>query len=1597
LAEVRPGLDAALARYAEHRGICLDYEDVWGQRHAASGKCVRAILAAMDAAGPAPAAPPALVIREGEAISLPDGGEWRLVEEDGRVRSGDDRLPPDLPLGYHRLEYLEDRAPARRRLIVCPARAFLPPGLAAGARWWGGALQLYGLRSANNWGIGDFGDLRRCAALWGAAGAAFLGTNPLHALSPAEPWRASPYSPASRCFHNPLYLEIEAIEEFRGAPCIDAQLADELRTLREAPFVDYPGVAAAKHRVLALLHQRFLEHGDTPRARAFASFRGMRGGALRDFAVFAALQEHMLTAGYGAAWQGWPAEYQSPASAAVSRFAAATGPRISYFEYLQWLCDEQLARAQQACLAHGMPIGLYADLAVSIDPGGAEAWARQSCYAAGVSVGAPPDEYNREGQNWGLPPLVPGRLAAEGYAPFIDTLRANMAHAGALRMDHVMGLSRLYWVPDGHDPADGAYVRYPFADLLGVLALESVRQRCMVIGEDLGTVPAEVREALAEAGVLSCRLLIFERDKAGDFLPSASYPRLSLAACSTHDLPTVAGWWGSTAPARQREQAALARALEREGENGTDRALAMHGFLARSPAALMSVQLEDVIGVPDQANRPGTADERPNWRRKLPLALEDWAGDSRFARTAAAVSAARAPQAAAPAPLAGAIIPRATYRLQLHRGFTFRDALALLPYLDELGISHVYCSPYLRSRTGSMHGYDVIDHRSLDPEIGTAADYAEFVAALHARGMRQIMDVVPNHMAVGPDNAWWMDVLENGPASAYAGYFDIDWQPASASLENRVLLPVLEDHYGNVLESGAFILAFDRAAGALHVACGRQRFPLDPRQYVRVLDRAFALVDAAVPAPARSEFAAIVASLLALPPRESRTQAHYATIGAAKERLAQLAKARPAVADAIDRAAQSFAGREGEPASFDALHALLEAQAWRLAYWRVASDEINYRRFFDINDLAALRMESDAAFDATHAFVGTLLKSGAVDGLRIDHPDGLFDPQAYFLRLQALAGRPVYVVIEKILGRREHIPSTWAIHGLTGYRFAAVVNGLYVDQAAEGALTRTFRSFTGIGDSFEEIAYRAKRLVLLTAMASELTVLANRLARIAQADRGTRDYTLNTLRLALATVIASFPVYRTYIADEPSAQDRRHIERAIASAARRSRAGDLSIYEFIGRALLGEAAPHASAAVRHFARKFQQLTAPVMAKGMEDTAFYIYNRLVSLNDVGADPAAFGCSIAEMHTANADRAARWPHSMLATSTHDNKRSEDVRARINVISELPAAWRLQLRRWSGMNRQHKREVDGAPAPSANDEYLLYQTLLGSWPVDGREAADETYRGRIEAYMLKAIREAKVETSWLNSNAGYEDAVREFVRVLLAPGSAFADEMRAAVQVIAPPALLAGLSKLLIKMTAPGVPDCYQGNELPDFSLVDPDNRRPVDYALRRRVLDEVKALWAAGGAPSLLRSLADGRAKLFVLWRLLALRREQETLFREARYIPLDTTGPRAGNLFCFARVHGRRAVITIAGRLFAGLVADGADLAAGWEGTRVETPLLPDGAQLVNVLTGERYAVARGCLEAPAILAGFPGAVLYCEDTSAANTASTETAAADAPA
>ena len=931
--------------------------------------------------------------------------------------------------------------------------------------------------------------------------------------------------------------------------------------------------------------------------------------------------------------------------------------------------------------------------------------------------------------------------------------------------------------------------------------------------------------------------------------------------------------------------------------------------------------------------------------------------------------------------------PLATYRLQLHRKFAFAQATSLLPYLARLGFSHVYCSPFLKARAGSTHGYDVVDYSRINPELGDEASFARFCTSLGENGLGLILDFVPNHMGVGhADNAWWLDVLEWGQASPYASYFDIDWSPPRRDLAGKLLVPILGKTYGAALTDGEIELRFNAPTGTFDFWYVDHRLPLSPRDYAAVVGT-FAH---ALPL-SRALDALQEAFLSEAAPHYLREVAHTA-----KEALATAARDR-ATRQKFEKAAGTWHGIKGDSASWTRLHDLLQRQCFRLAYWRTASDEVNYRRFFDIPELAGMRMGRIVVFRDTHEFLGRLLADGILQGLRIDHVDGLADPQRYCRRLNAFAAAIVprdgngrrlrpYILVEKILSGTERLPQSWPVAGTTGYDYLALANGLFIEPTGFARLQRHWGRFTGLdGDlSIAEEIYRCRRLVIDRHLASELTYLVNWLLDIAEADWFTRDFTRKRLRDALTEIVAAFTVYRTYVTERgTSPDDRRVISDAVAQAHRRWRGADGEILDFIAALLTldirtrnpGQFADKRAAILRFVAR-FQQYTGAIAAKAVEDTFFYRFVPLVSANEVGASPYRPTTAPSLYHEQMVERATTWPLAMLASATHDTKRGEDMRARLDVLSEIPDEWARRIARWHIYNRPHLGDASGQPAPSVNDEYLLYQSIVGTWPMQPSSllrstARRDEYVGRLKAYAIKAAREAKLATSWTAPDEAYETGFERFIENLFESAhNPFIDSLLR----FLPPILRFGafnsLSQLVLKATAPGVPDFYQGSEFWDLSLVDPDNRRPVDYAARREALSSLDLA-------SAITRWREGWLKLWLTERLLTLRNRMPGLFATGDYEPLAVSGVAAEHIVAFHRKSGEEAIIVIVTRLLMDLIRG--DLGVFWPGGTAlgDTAIRTEGVW-IDHFTGARIRSEMHTILASSALERLPVAVLSAE-------------------
>lgn len=941
-------------------------------------------------------------------------------------------------------------------------------------------------------------------------------------------------------------------------------------------------------------------------------------------------------------------------------------------------------------------------------------------------------------------------------------------------------------------------------------------------------------------------------------------------------------------------------------------------------------------------------------------------------------------------------VPRATYRVQFGQNMTFRQASALVNYLSQLGISHLYASPLFKARSQSTHGYDVVDYGQFNPKLGTEDDFNALSDMLSRHGMSILLDIVPNHMGGSTENAWWMDVLKHGISSVHGDFFDINWYPENRLLDNQILIPVLGDHYGRILEAGELKVVYWHGDFYLHYY--DHQFPITPETYTSILQMVLRHLASHTynEAWVEMELASIINSLRFLPPYTT-TDPDELTVRRREQiiirwRLLGLFDKSEPFRLAIDLALREFNGVVGEPHSFDQLDDLINGQPYRLAYWRTATDEINYRRFFDINDLVALRIEETHVFDQVHQLTMKLLAEDKVTGLRIDHPDGLWDLESYFFRLQEAyltayiekrLGKKIgihplisdyleaikrsqnhpmpwvlYVVAEKILSETEPLPNTWAVQGTTGYDFMYTVNNLFVNSDNETAFDNLYADFLGEKLDFHDLIDNAKKKVMAQSLTSELDARSAQLSRLIERNRRYRGFTRNSIAFCLSEIIAALSIYRTYITTpgDVTDRDRHYIDEAVTLAKKRNPLIPASIFDFLHDTLLmdnwSDFDEEHRPELRRFVMQMQQVTGPIMAKGMEDTTFYIYNRLTSLNEVGGHPERFGFLVDDFHAFNTDKP--FLYAMLSSSTHDTKRSEDVRARINVLSEMPKEWSAIIQEWATINQGNKTTLDDITAPTRNDEYLFYQTLLGIFTPDADIKTD--ILPRMIAYLHKAVKEAKVHTNWVNPNDTYTGAITQFVTQALS-NKAFLASFTPFQQKVAFFGYFNALSQALLKFTAPGIPDIYQGNELWDYSLVDPDNRRPADFDKRIKLLGELQKsaqVDLSGLIQNLMTRLDDGAIKLYITSTILRYRAEHELLFRDGEYIPVDVVGDKQAHVCAFLRQYKDEMILVVIPRLIYGLVGETMKAPIGdvvWGNTALHLHL---SKQMIakNIFTGE---------------------------------------------
>lgn len=1370
--------------------------------------------------------------------------EWRLTREDGSTLAGRAQAAspgalryfsiPLQPQGYHVIEALG----ARAWLLSAPERCWTPECFADGQTGWGVSAQVYALRSRDDLGIGGFSEIAELAKASSERGASFLGLSPLHAMFSADRSKHSPYSPSNRFMLEPLFIDPRKIPGHNGmigalieeSPEYQARLAHA----RESRLIDYRHVWTLLCDMLEPAWRAFCEHGD---ARSFVDFRTNMGAPLEDHALFEALSERFSA--QGLYWSGaWPQQYQAPHTPDVEAARHEMSERVTFHAWLQWIANEQLHQAAKAASDAGMEIGLYRDLAVGADRSGSEAWRDPASILAAISIGAPPDPLGPQGQNWGLPPLDPIRLQTDGLLTFRNLVRANMRHAGAIRIDHAFQLERLFLIPNGADADAGAYVDYPFEAFLACLRIESHRAKSLVIAEDLGTAPPGFTNSIMASGLLSYRLLLFERDEHGRFLPPQSWPDQALASVTTHDLPTLQGWRrGLDIDMRdcffEASGAERAHAIREQDTQALSDALAserllpeipdpqrmrnaVFRYLARTPAKLLTLQLDDIADESHQPNLPGADRGYPNWRRRQNANIENITrADGPLAQAAACMALeSRGPR------LHQSVLasdpPRATYRLQFNANFTFEDAEKLLPYFVQLGVSHIYASPIYASAPGSTHGYDVIDYTQINPILGGKEGFLRLSAALQSHGLKLLLDFVPNHMSRSTDamgeNPWWKDTLEWGRSSPYARVFDIDWERAGCDW--KVLLPILNEPLREAIARQKIKLHFEHDEGTFYFTYETQRFPLSPNDYVETIEKSLAAISDEAAEELNVAICSYTASLHSAPaPTNTRSNE-------LKSALREITRSHRNVTPVI-KSALSIVNADASP--YGRLSQLLQRQSYRLAHWRTADTDLNARRFFDVNSLIGLRVEDQRVFELVHSHVLGLITQGYVHGLRIDHIDGLAEPDAYLNRLQERTGPGFFVVVEKILGANESLPR-WQVAGTTGYEAMNQLDRVFINSDNEAEFDAQYADIRAdrrtIGDQIRTI----KRELLQTTFMTELTTLVE--CALSQAD--TYDLTRPMLADAWMQLIAELPVYRSYLSnrnDPDRGEDR--IMNALAALSQRPNPNPAIpiLQDILTR-------PNASDSENTLRTRFEQISGPAMAKSLEDTLFYRNARFVALNEVGGDPERFGISVSEFHAHNETRLQNWPYNLAPTQTHDAKRGEDLRARLLALSWRPNVWR----------EFYKCGSTNSAEPDANDQYFLLQNIIGAWPVNLETGepmkSEQGFIARLQEFSTKALRESKQSSSWKTPNVDYETATHRWIERLCV-NARFTECIDEHMGDLARAGFRISIARTALKLTIAGTPDIYQGCEAADFALVDPDNRRHVNFDERIASLNNAAA--------------------------------------------------------------------------------------------------------------------------------------------------------------
>lgn len=1482
---------------------------------------------------------PIKIVKHGEVptitLRLPDyelnkSFEWVLQEEGGRFHHGEFyashlrisesktindttyyKINLSLPIlvgtGYHNLKIRSETGKEDlMKLIIVPKKCYKPLAVEQKKNIKGIKFSLYENNPESDYRISSYTDLKNAVAYAKNNDCGLVGVDYLNQTYFYN-GEIYPEIPSSRIIYNSMLINIDEALNFIEDREIKLKLLteefqEEIKKIHESETINYKYIYEIKLKALRLIYKSFRENHikkQTEKSRDFFHYLSTQDDNLRKLALFEAIKEYL--AGEDPKlknWHEWPEMYKNPNSEAVLLFENKNIETLQFYEFIQWLAEIQLSIAGRTSWVNKLSVGIYSEWPFYINSDSAEAWLRQEYYAFNA-------ETTEECPN--CPPMIPTKLREEGYKYISEILFPDMTHSGAIKIKNIHDFEKQLW-KSKQNPEISFYVKYPIKELLGVLVLESHRNKCLIILDDSEEISFNTREILENYGFL------YESD-------------FKIEEISEENAPSFF-------------------------------------------ESINLIQKQKTEGI--------------EYGRRIELE-----------RT-----------------------PLSVYRLQFNKDFTFKEAKDIVPYLKELGISHCYASPLLRARKGSNHGYDIINHSELNPEIGSLTDFHEFINTLHHYDMGLIIDIVPNHMGIGKENRWWMDVLENGQASVYASFFDIDWEPLKKELKGKVLVPILGDHYGNILQSGQLKFHFVRGTGKLILSYWEHEFPINPSSYPIFLEHRIEVLESRLGSnnPDFLEYLSIITEFKKIPGINETSPEKVAERNREKDiasmRLSALCDRNSVIEGFIQENIIDFEGNPNDPVSCKRIHNLLEEQAYRLAYWRVSTDIINYRRFFDINDLICLRAENPLVFTSTHSLILDLIEQERIDGLRIDHPDGLLDPAEYFKKLQIEAGKrlgvkydvseeplgsenlPIYVIAEKILAPFEKLPENWAVNGTVGYEFLNQVCNLFVDQRNYKKFSRIYQRFIGKVQNFNDLVIECKKLIMKTSLTGELSTLSNYLNRISEKYYSTRDYTLNSLRDALTEIIACFPVYRTYVSREAcSGKALNYIKWAIGLAKKRTMHTDPSIFDFIEKILLADLEENKDSPeytdILNFAMKFQQYTAPLMAKGLEDTSFYRYNTLIALNEVGGEPSHFGISINDFHNDNIRRLERTPHSLLTTSTHDTKRSEDVRVRICALSEVPEEWMEKVNKFSRLNKSRKPVIENMLTPDRNDEYLFYQTLLGLWPYESPDESEkEELIRRLENYMIKALREAKVHTSWVNINEQYEKATCEFIRKILSSpeNHPFWREFLPFHREIARAGFLNSLFQRVLKLTCPGVPDIYQGSEFYKFALVDPDNRRQVNYEDSMQKFDEIKHLINPDNLEEInwqeeLMPLDSGKIKLFLTASILNFRQKCQNIFRKGDYLPLETKGIKTRNLVAFARTFEDEAIIAVVPRLISNEISEENPIPVGeniWQDTKIILPEEYSTCKWKDILTGREFIGSESCIEVGKVLGILPVAVLHKE-------------------